>query len=72
MNTWAATLDIDMGIPLDEMVVWDPFEELGGNSPEVLRRGAKIILWKGYCSVHQRFTPEHVAQRKPGSIRGFA
>jgi quinolinate synthase len=49
-----------MGIPLDEMVVWDPFQELGGNTPEALRR-AKIILWKGYCSVHQRFTPEHVA-----------
>ena len=50
-----------MGIPLDEMVVWDPFQELGGNTPEALCR-AKIILWKGYCSVHQRFTPEHVAR----------
>jgi quinolinate synthase len=50
-----------MGIPLDEMVVWDPFQELGGNTPEALRR-AKIILWKGYCSVHQRFTPEQVAR----------
>jgi quinolinate synthase len=48
-----------MGIPLDEMVVWDPFEELGGNTPEALRK-AKVILWKGYCSVHQRFLPEHV------------
>jgi quinolinate synthase len=48
-----------MGIPLDEMVVWDPFQELGGNTPEALR-AAKVILWKGYCSVHQRFTPEHV------------
>jgi len=50
-----------MGIPLDEMAVWDPFQELGGNTPEALRR-AKIILWKGYCSVHQRFTPEQVAR----------
>ena len=50
-----------MGIPLDEMVVWDPFQELGGNTREALRQ-AKIILWKGYCSVHQRFTPEHVAR----------
>ena len=50
-----------MGIPLDEMVTWDPFRELGGNTPEALRR-AEIILWKGYCSVHQRFTPEHVAR----------
>ena len=43
------------------MVVWDPFQELGGNTPEALRK-AKIILWKGYCSVHQRFTPEQVAR----------
>ena len=50
-----------MGIPLEEMVVWDPFQELGGNTREALRH-AKIILWKGYCSVHQRFTPEHVAR----------
>jgi len=57
-----------MGIALDEMVVWDPFEELGGNTPEALNK-AKIILWKGYCSVHQRFTAEHVArvrQEHPG------
>lgn len=48
-----------MGVPLDEMVVWDPFQPYGGNTPEALRR-AKIILWKGYCSVHQHFRPEHV------------
>jgi quinolinate synthase len=50
-----------MGIPLDEMVVWDPFQDLGGNTPEALRQ-AKVILWKGYCSVHQRFRPEHIAK----------
>ncbi len=50
-----------MGIPLDEMIVWDPHQELGGNRPEALRK-ARIILWKGYCSVHQRFTPEQVAR----------
>jgi quinolinate synthase len=49
-----------MSIPLDEMVVWDPFQDFGGNTAEALRK-AKVILWKGYCSVHQRFTPEHVA-----------
>jgi quinolinate synthase len=48
-----------MGIPLEQMVVWDPYEENGGNTLEVLR-GAKVILWKGYCSVHQRFTTQHV------------
>ncbi len=57
-----------MGIPLDECVVWDPFMLMGGVSVERLRK-AKIILWKGHCSVHQRFLPEHVdaiRQRHPG------
>src|SRR5215472_10549983 len=48
-----------MGIALEQMVVWDPYQELGGNSPEDIRR-ARVILWKGYCSVHQRFLPQHV------------
>jgi len=62
-----------MGIALDEMAVWDPYRELGGNSPEALRK-AKIILWKGYCSVHQRFLPEHVAKvrREHPGIRVIA
>jgi quinolinate synthase len=50
-----------MGIPLDEMIVWDPYEELGGNTPEAIAK-ARVILWKGYCSVHQRFTLEQVAR----------
>jgi quinolinate synthase len=50
-----------MGIPLYEMIVWDPYEELGGNSPEAIAK-ARVILWKGYCSVHQRFTLEQVAR----------
>jgi quinolinate synthase len=48
-----------MGIPLDEMVVWDFDKPLGGLTPEALRK-AKIILWKGYCSVHQMFRPQHI------------
>jgi len=48
-----------MGIPLSECVVWDPYMIMGGVTPERLRR-AKVILWKGHCSVHQRFLPEHV------------
>jgi quinolinate synthase len=48
-----------MGIALNEMVVWDPYQISGGVAPERLR-AAKIILWKGHCSVHQRFLPEHV------------
>jgi len=62
-----------MGIALDEMVVWDPYQELGGNSIDALRK-AKVILWKGYCSVHQRFLPEHVAKvrREHPGIRVIA
>jgi quinolinate synthase len=48
-----------MGIPLAEMVVFDPYQINGGQTPERLR-AAKVILWKGHCSVHQRFLPEHV------------
>ena len=48
-----------MGIPLDHMIVWDPAKELGGNTPDAVR-AARVILWKGYCSVHQRFQLEHV------------
>ena len=48
-----------LGIPLSEMVVWDPYQLSGGVEPERLR-AARVILWKGHCSVHQRFLPEHV------------
>lgn len=48
-----------MGIPLDQMVVWNPFEPYGGLSDEEILN-AKIILWKGHCSVHQQFRPQHV------------
>jgi quinolinate synthase len=44
-----------MGVPLDEMVVWDPFEPFGGLTREEVQR-ARLILWKGHCSVHVRFT----------------
>jgi quinolinate synthase len=48
-----------MGIPMSEMVVFDPYQINGGITPDRLR-AAKIILWKGHCSVHQRFLPQHV------------
>ena len=49
-----------MGIPLDEMIVWDPHQPLGGNTEEAIER-ACVLLWRGHCSVHQMFKPEHVA-----------
>ena len=48
-----------MGIPLDEMVVWDFDEPNGGLSVEQIKK-AKMILWKGFCSVHQMFKPQHI------------
>jgi quinolinate synthase len=57
-----------LGIPLEQCVVWDPFLIQGGTTPERLRN-ARVILWKGHCSVHQRFLPEHVDKvraRYPG------
>ena len=58
-----------MGIPDEQMPVWDPHqEELGGNTPEAIRR-SRVILWRGHCSVHQMFLPQHVEhfrQKYPG------
>ncbi len=49
----------EMGIPLDEMVVWQAGKPLGGLTAEQIRK-ARIILWEGFCSVHQMFRPEHI------------
>src|SRR6266480_4206781 len=48
-----------MGVPLDEMVVWDPNEIWGGLEPGPVD-AARIILWKGHCSVHTRFTVRQI------------
>jgi quinolinate synthase len=60
---------LGMGIPLSEMPVWNPdADELGGNTEEQIAR-SRVILWKGHCSVHQMFRPEHVKlfrERHPG------
>jgi quinolinate synthase len=50
-----------MGYPLDQMVLWDPNQDLGGNDARRLRE-ADFVLWKGHCSVHALFRPEHVDQ----------
>jgi quinolinate synthase len=50
---------VRMGIPAENMPLWDPIRDLGGNAPEDLK-ASEIILWKGWCYVHQRFLPEHV------------
>ena len=51
---------LGLNIADDQMPVWDPYaDDLGGNSEEAIKAG-KVILWKGHCSVHQMFKPEHV------------
>ncbi|MDB5319958.1 MAG: Quinolinate synthetase [Phycisphaerales bacterium] len=52
-----------MGYPLEKMVVWDPREEMGGNDPRRLA-DADFVLWKGHCSVHALFRPEHVDEAR--------
>ncbi|HMM71057.1 MAG TPA: quinolinate synthase NadA [Rhodocyclaceae bacterium] len=48
-----------LGVGLEEMRIWDPDQELGGLSEDEIR-SARILLWKGHCSVHQMFQPEHI------------
>jgi quinolinate synthase len=50
-----------MGVPLDQMVVWDPDLPFGGVDRAALER-ARLILWKGHCSVHARFSVRHIEQ----------
>ena len=57
-----------LGVPLDDMVVWDYNEIFGGLDPDTVKR-ARMILWKGHCSVHTRFTVrqiERLRARHPG------
>jgi quinolinate synthase len=54
---------VKRGIPDDEMVVWDPRRPLGGHGGEALRR-ARLILWRGWCSVHARFTVAQIAEAR--------
>lgn len=49
----------DMGIPLDEMVLWDFRKAMGGLTEQQIHN-AKIILWNGFCSVHQIFQPQQI------------
>jgi quinolinate synthase len=53
------TAVLEMGIPLEDCIVYDPHRPGGGVTPEQLQ-AATMILWKGHCSVHGRFTPEAV------------
>lgn len=53
----------ELGIPLEKMVIYDPRRKNGGLTVEQVQ-AAKVILWYGYCSVHQGFKKEHVELQK--------
>ena len=53
----------DMGIPLDQMVLWNWRKPLGGLTVEQIER-AKVILWQGHCSTHQRFSVEQIEKAR--------
>jgi len=48
-----------MGVPLDLMPVWDPHEPFGGLDAETIKK-ARMLLWKGHCSVHTRFSVRQI------------
>jgi len=52
-----------LGIKLDEMVIWNPFKELGGNTLDSIKN-SKLILWQGHCSVHTRFNIDQIENAK--------
>ena len=56
LGRWTAW---NLGVPLEEMVVWDFTKPMGGLTPQQIR-DARVILWNGFCSVHQMFRPEHI------------
>jgi quinolinate synthase len=58
-----------MGVPLDEMVIWDPDQPYGGVDRDAFAR-ARLVLWKGHCGVHTRFTVRQIDQFRQAHPRG--
>ena len=62
------TAVLALGLSLDDCVLWNPWKPMGGLTEDQIR-GAKMILWRGHCSVHGRFTRESIQEvrtRIPG------
>lgn len=59
-----------MGIPLEDMPVWDPDLPLGGLTEEQIKK-AKVLLWKGHCAVHQMFRPQNIERFRQEHPDGF-
>jgi quinolinate synthase len=58
-----------MGMPLEDMAEWDFTRPMGGLTREQIDK-AKILLWRGFCSVHQMFRPEHIDAFRKGYPQG--
>jgi quinolinate synthase len=52
-----------MGVPLEQMPLWNPRKPLGGNTEEELEQ-ARVLLWHGFCSVHKRFTVAQIEKAR--------
>jgi quinolinate synthase len=62
------TAVLSLGLSLEDCVLWNPWKPMGGLTEDEIR-GAKMILWRGHCSVHGRFTRESIHEvrtRVPG------
>lgn len=59
-----------MGIPLEQMPVWDPDQPMGGLTEEEIKN-AKILLWKGHCAVHQMFREQNITRFRAEHPDGF-
>ena len=53
------TAVLKLGLHLDDCVVWNPWQPRGGLSDQEIQN-SKVILWRGHCSVHGRFSPENI------------
>jgi quinolinate synthase len=67
LGRWTGYL---MDIPLSEMLVWDPDQEMGGLTQQQIKM-AKILLWKGHCSVHQMFQAQHILRWRQQNPSGM-
>ena len=54
---------VKLGVPVEDMLVWNPFKPLGGHTEDELRK-ARVILWQGHCSVHTRFTVAQIDEAR--------
>jgi quinolinate synthase len=55
---------ITLGVSEDQIVVWNQREDFGGIADDATLVNARVILWKGWCSTHQRFSAEQIAQAR--------